>query len=108
MSIVNKSMDTGFSETKTEIFLSWIGKNQKVLDLGCYDGRDSIKFSVNNNEIYGIEVLPDPAKAAAELGIKVEIVDMENQAWPYENNFFDIVVCGDIIEHVIDVDKFLF
>ena len=108
MSVVNKDMNLGFSNEKTRIFLTWIGSGKKVLDVGCYDGRDTLKFVQAGNEVHGIEVLEEPAKKAKSLGVNVAVFDMDKEkSWPYADNFFDVVVAGDIIEHVIDVDKFL-
>lgn len=107
MTVVDKSMDLGYSSKKTKIFLNWLGTNKIVLDLGCYDGRDSKKFIDQGNTVHGIEVLQKPAKKAEKLGIKVKNIDIEKQSWEYKPNTFDVVICGDIIEHVIDVDTFL-
>ena len=108
MTVIDSDMALGYSDVKRDIFLKWIGRSKRVLDLGCYDGRDSALFLKCDNEVYGVEVLYKPAKTAESRGIKVSIFDMDKvDLWPFENEFFDVVVCGDIIEHVLNVDLFL-
>ncbi|MBI5621691.1 class I SAM-dependent methyltransferase [Candidatus Falkowbacteria bacterium] len=103
----DSSMDPGFSAAKTAMILDWIGSGKKVLDVGCYDGRDSERIMNNNNEVYGIEIMPAAAAEAERRGIKVSAIDLEKDSWPYQPDFFDGVVAGDIIEHMVDTDRFL-
>lgn len=108
MSVVNKEMDLGYSKRKSEILQEWAGTGKKILDVGCYDGRDTVTFIQKGNEVYGIEVLEEPALKAREKGVSVEVFDIDKcETWPYEDSFFDIVIAGDIVEHVIDVDRFM-
>jgi len=109
MTVVNKPMDSGFSSKKTSIFKNWItGRNNNILDIGCYDGRDSAHFVKGNNTIYGIEILKDKANKAKKRGIDVKIFDLDKrEKWPFNKSFFDYVVAGDIIEHVIYIDDFM-
>ncbi|MCK4912768.1 MAG: class I SAM-dependent methyltransferase [Candidatus Omnitrophica bacterium] len=61
----------------------------KILDLGCGDAKE--KGAV------GIDYRPCQA---------VDIVhDLNIYPWPLENNFFDLVVCKHVIEHLNDVIK---
>ena len=100
-------MDAGFFDLKLAVFLEWMGKGKKVLDLGCYDGRHSKLFLKGNNDVYGVEILKKPAEAARKKGIKVKVLDLDrSKTWPFEDSFFDIVVAGDIVEHVLSTDNF--
>jgi len=77
------------------------------LDLGCYDGRDSELFLKQGNKVYGIEILSFPAEQAEARGVKVERFDLNKPHRPLEKEFFDVVVAGEIIEHVLSADSFL-
>lgn len=78
----------------------------KVLDLGCWDGSYASRYKKKTNKVYGVESSVTAAKKAAKKGIKVEQGDfMEITPFPKEK--FDIVVAGEIIEHVFDTDLFI-
>ena len=49
----------------------------------------------------------EAVKLASEKGIHAFHIDIDNEALPFENNFFDAVYCGEIIEHVFDPDHLL-
>lgn len=97
----------GYSQQKSKIFLSWIGCGKKVLDIGCFDGRESYLIKKQGNEVYGIDRMKDAVKQAEKKGIKVVRLDIEKNKWPFEKNSFDIVLAADIIEHLVDTDSFL-
>src|SRR3990167_8393197 len=109
MTVIHKPMDLGFSSRKLTIFKSWVtGENKTILDVGCYDGRDSAHFIKNGNKVYGIEILEDKAEEARNRGISVESFDLDKRTkWPYKDSMFDYVIAGDFIEHVIYLDDFM-
>lgn len=86
------------------IFL--VGENNKVLDIGCYDGTIGNLLKKNNNQVYGIEISKEAAEIAIKRGLKVKIQNIESR-FDFENNFFDVVVAGEIIEHILDTDFFI-
>lgn len=100
-------METGYSKEKTKTILSWIGSEKKVLDVGCFDGRDSLLIKNNQNEVIGMDKMQSALKKANQKGIKTYCLDLEKDDWPIENNYFDIVLACDIIEHLFDPDSFL-
>jgi ubiquinone/menaquinone biosynthesis C-methylase UbiE len=81
-----------------------IHRNSKVLDIGCNSGgltKDLIK--TKNCEIYGIDINKQLVANANKKGIRA--ITGYAEKLPYEDNFFDAVVCAEILEHVIDPDK---
>lgn len=102
-----KNMDDGYSAKRTEIILKWISKGKRVLDLGCYDGRDSELILKQGNEVYGIERMANAAKTAQARGIIVSNIDLEKDDWNFPKKSFDVILAGEIIEHVLDADLFL-
>lgn len=78
----------------------------KVLDLGCWDGSYANRYKKKTNKVYGVESSSTAAKKAAKKGIKVEQGDfMEITPFPKEK--FDVIIAGEIIEHVFDTDLFI-
>ncbi len=86
--------------------LKLVGTNKTVLDVGCFDGSISERVLKNGNEVYGLEISGPAVKKAWEKGIKAKEGDIEER-WPYEDSFFDVVLAGEIIEHLFDTGEFL-
>lgn len=87
------------------------GKNKfdRILDVGCGDGSFSVRLKEVSNarEVYGIEISPAAADLASKAGIKTFCLDIDDGDFPFEDNFFDAVFCGEIIEHLYDPDHLL-
>lgn len=101
------NMSLGYTPQRTKLLLSWIGTGKKILDLGCYDGRDSVLFKKQGNEVYGVDKTKSALAKAKKLGIKTYHLDIEKQPWPFKKEFFDVMIAGEIIEHLVDTDRFL-
>jgi 2-polyprenyl-3-methyl-5-hydroxy-6-metoxy-1,4-benzoquinol methylase len=82
------------------------GSNNKILDIGCYNGTIGELLIKKNNDVYAIEANQDAAQLAIRKDIKVTIQDIESK-FDFENNFFDTVVAAEIIEHILDTDFFI-
>lgn len=87
--------------------LKLIGRNKKVLDIGCYEGTISKCIADNNNEVYGIDISESAVKLAKEKGIDARVVDVEEEELPFSDGFFDVVAVAEVIEHIFDTDGFL-
>lgn len=94
-------------ELHVDKILSLIGKNKKVLDMGCGDGTISKRIKNTGNEVVGIEISNNAIRKAKEKKIKVYDLSL-NSDWSKEiSERFDIVFAGEIIEHILDTDHFL-
>jgi len=78
----------------------------KILDVGCGDGH-ILKPFLNRSETHGIDISKNMLQAAANLGIITSVVDLETEQFPFSSNDFDIVVCSEVIEHLITPDNML-
>lgn len=86
--------------------ISLVGSDHRILDIGCYDGTIGNLLKKMSNDVYGIEVSESVANLAKKKGVKVIVQDIESK-FNFDDKFFDIVVAGEIIEHILDVDLFI-
>jgi methionine biosynthesis protein MetW len=91
---------------RKEYLVKEVGKGKKVLDLGCLGGQLSKHIKDQNNDVYGVELNAKAAAAAEALGVKVKVFDL-NDGIPFEDEYFDVVHAGHILENIYDT-KFLF
>ena len=75
----------------------------RVLELGCGAGATLawIKGRYPNAELHGIEIVPTAAKIADSIGSTNILCDnLETMNYPYEENYFDYCIMGDVLEHL--------
>lgn len=61
----------------------------KVLDAGCWR-KDLKKYLSNNTDYVGVDI----------NGVPDIRIDLEKEKLPFVNNYFDCVVCSDVLEHL--------
>jgi len=88
------------------------GKNHlRILDIGLGIGKDLINIRQKCREAYpqlkidffGLECYPPNVEAARKEGIQVSSVNIENQHFPFEDGFYDVVLSNQTIEHTKEV-----
>ena len=78
-----------------------IQDKDKVMEVGC--GAGHILERVPRGKLYGTDISEIQIKRAKErLGNRVELVKAPGEKIPYEDKFFDKILCSEVIEHVLD------
>lgn len=94
------------SATRIALSVALVGSQKCVLDVGCYDGHIAELILRKGNEVHGIDASLKVVKQAQKRGVKAVVSDLSN-TFPYEDNTFDTVYAGEIIEHILDTDFFI-
>ena len=79
-----------------------------VLEIGCADGRLANMLSIKKNcRVYCVE--KDTAMACIAKGKCLELhnIDIEKTHLPYSEGFFDFVILGNVLEHMVEPLKVL-
>jgi len=79
--------------------------DKRILDVGCGNGsvlRDFLKYGAVPENCYGIDLLPDRIKTAKRLSPHMNFLCGNAEKLPYEDDFFDIVLCFTIFTSIFD------
>ena len=78
-----------------------LNPNDKLLDVGVAIGDLFNKILVKHK--YGIDISIEYLNIARQRGIEVCLAMIEET--PYKSEFFDVITCKDVLEHVLDINK---
>jgi 2-polyprenyl-3-methyl-5-hydroxy-6-metoxy-1,4-benzoquinol methylase len=87
--------------------LALVGYGKRVLDVGCSSGYLARPLVERGCVVIGIERDPDAAEAALDVCADVLVGDVEELDLPFQSGSFDVVLCGDLVEHLRDPETFL-
>lgn len=87
--------------------LAGINPKDHVLDIGCGDGKVMERILSSGATAEGLEISERSLKIAKKKGLSVHKINIL-EPWAHKlESKFDIVVAGEIIEHLYDTDMFL-
>ncbi|MFA7216940.1 MAG: class I SAM-dependent methyltransferase [Candidatus Paceibacterota bacterium] len=87
-------------EERSFLLKEYIGKGKNVLDIGCRDG-NLTKHFVSGNTVTGVDIDSNSLlKAKEKLNIETLIVDLNGEWEELKDKKFDVVVAGEILEHL--------
>jgi len=78
---------------------------RRILDVGCAAGLMAQALKSRSGhaiEIIGIELVPEIAQKAKEHLDKVFIGNVEMMEMPFDKGYFDCIIYGDVLEHLIN------
>ena len=95
----NRRNQSVSEENRSQLFKNWVGKNKKVLDMGCRDGILTRHF-IEQNEVTGLDI-DKLALEACKKNLNIETIwaDFSLQI-PLPTSSFNVVIAGEVIEHL--------
>lgn len=90
--------------TSHAFLVEMTGANKRVLDVGCDTGYLGEALTALGDEVSGFEVNPVTAAEARKKLHRVEIGDLQqvDLVGLFGRGSFDVVIFGDVLEHLID------
>jgi 2-polyprenyl-3-methyl-5-hydroxy-6-metoxy-1,4-benzoquinol methylase len=99
----------GYYKEKKEFYLENLknleGKDRKILDIACNDGALTKNYE-KYGDVLGIDINKNAIAKCKKRGVKCLLSTVEDLPKKYDN-YFDIIIAGDIIEHIFNTDDFL-
>ncbi|MEM2131444.1 MAG: class I SAM-dependent methyltransferase [Candidatus Woesearchaeota archaeon] len=71
----------------------------KLLDIGVGNREKTKRYVELGFEVYGVDV---HLEEGIDLDIEIKFIDINKDNFPFQNNFFDVVVCTEVFEHLED------
>ena len=96
--------------TKVIKLLEQESKGGRLLDLGCCEGSMTVilRDAVLASETYGVDLIKERVEESAQKGIKAIQLDLDTiDKLPYADKYFDIIYCGELLEHLNNPDNLL-
>ncbi|MFX0200592.1 MAG: class I SAM-dependent methyltransferase [Candidatus Hodarchaeota archaeon] len=91
-----------------DLSVKWSNTNViKILDVGCGNGEDlsNIEKALPNVKIklYGIDYQAIDACRTKERGVEIHLLDIERDRFPFDNNYFNLIIANQIFEHTKEI-----
>jgi len=86
-----------------ELDIDW--RNLRVLDIGCGNGSMTNFLTSLGAKVIGIDINKKYLKTAKKRFPSLEFKNMSGDELLFDDEYFDIVVSFDLLEHIPDVEK---
>lgn len=80
----------------TEVMNAGVPEGGRILDVGCYPLHVFTALTEMGYDMYGISSTHEPVK-----NNHVVVANIETDPLPFKRNFFDLIICSEVMEHLI-------
>lgn len=103
------AVDPAAENNSHSLMLRLVGPDKRVLDVGCATGYLGAAMLERGCRVSGVEVDPVAAARATEILDEVLVADLEtvDLVDHFGPGTFDVVVFGDVLEHLRDPDRLI-
>jgi 2-polyprenyl-3-methyl-5-hydroxy-6-metoxy-1,4-benzoquinol methylase len=77
------------------------GTNLRILDVGCASGNLGELLQQKGHAVYGVEISDQAAQVARKKLTEVISGNIEMLQLPWDKHYFDVIICADVLEHLI-------
>src|SRR5437870_4581449 len=100
---VSRDVNMNPSSADTAL-LRLVGRNKRVLEIGCAAGHMSQAMRDQECQVVGIEINAEAANRASAFCEKIIVGDLDymNFDRELESDRFDVVIAADVLEHLKD------
>lgn len=93
---------------RAQVFTDLVSDGDRVLDLGVGDGALLRYMAAHKRiEAYGLDVSPKAVAFCREMGLNVDLADVNAPVSQYLRDSFDYIILSEIIEHLPDPESLL-
>jgi 2-polyprenyl-3-methyl-5-hydroxy-6-metoxy-1,4-benzoquinol methylase len=105
---VPQGLEPSDYELRSRFLLERVGAGERVLDVGCAEGRFTALLADAGADVVGIDVAEEPLRRvrARHPGLDVRLVP-DAGPWDLDDASFDVVWAGEVLEHVLDTAAWL-
>lgn len=109
MSTYDTVVDPALENNSHALMIRLVGGGKKVLDVGCATGYLGRAFMDNGCAVSGVELDAEAAERASKVLDEVMVADLEDVdlVSRFGEGSFDVVVFGDVLEHLRDPERLL-
>lgn len=83
------------------------GESFQILDVGCSAGYLGEYLRAQGHRVTGIDITPEAIEKATEFLNEAHCMKVEDYFASYPESKFDVVIFGDVLEHVINAEEVL-
>jgi ubiquinone/menaquinone biosynthesis C-methylase UbiE len=82
-------------------------KPGRLLDIGCSNGDWALYWTNLGWQCSGVDIDKEHVEIARQRGINAKSCDLNRDPLPFDDESFDLIFAGEVIEHLVDTDGFM-